>query len=141
MARLLYVIGVSADGNRICDLFPYAGVGGRGKEATLALAHKIVEAVNGWTIDQETAGRLTDAQFRACDWLPADGSWRSDPGRLVSALYSLSFAWPGCLEHEWTACGPRGGMKQRWRLNARGVEIHARPWMSQTFILDECHGR
>ncbi len=70
-------------------------------------------------------GKLTEAQKRARDWLPADGSWRTDPGRLTAALSSLSIAWPRCVEREWTTCGPRGGMKQRWRLTERGVEVKA----------------
>lgn len=69
----------------------------------------------------KTTNKLTAAQKRARDWLPADGSWRTDPGRLSAALNSLSFAWPGCVECEWASCGPRGGIKQRWRLNGRGV--------------------
>ena len=43
-------------------------------------------------------GKLTEAQKRARDWLPADGSWRTDPGRLTAALSSLSIAWPRCVE-------------------------------------------
>jgi len=34
---------VDASGNRICDFFPYAGVGGRGMDMTLALARQIIE--------------------------------------------------------------------------------------------------
>lgn len=69
-----------------------------------------------------SVGRLTDAQKRALDWLPKDGSWRPDPGRLTAALNSLSFAWPGCVTAEWAASGKRGGMKHRWRLTDAGVE-------------------
>jgi hypothetical protein len=72
---------------------------------------------------QTTRSRLTDAQKRARDWLPADGSWRIKPGRMVSALSSLSIAWPQCVEAEWGKFGPRGGVEQRWRLNERGVEV------------------
>lgn len=71
----------------------------------------------------ETTGRLTEAQKRARDWLPADGSWRANPGRLTSALSSLSFAWPGCVEVSWMPCGPRGRKQPCWRLNERGVEV------------------
>lgn len=70
----------------------------------------------------QTIRKLTAAQKRAIDWLPADGSWRIHPGRTVAALQSLSLVWPGCLEREWGAFGPRGGQTARWRLNSRGVE-------------------
>jgi len=33
---------VDATGNRICDFFPFAGNGGRGKDATLDLARQII---------------------------------------------------------------------------------------------------
>ncbi len=71
----------------------------------------------------DTTGRLTDAQKRALDWLPADGAWKLNPGCLTAALNSLSFAWTGCIEHEWGAFGPNGGRVIRWRLNDRGIEI------------------
>lgn len=73
--------------------------------------------------DPETTGRLTDAQKRARDWLPADGSWKTNPGRLTAALNSLSMAWQGCVECEWGDFGLRGGRVLRWRLNERGVEV------------------
>jgi hypothetical protein len=38
-----YISIVDASGNRICDFFPYAGVGGRGMDMTLALARQIIE--------------------------------------------------------------------------------------------------
>jgi hypothetical protein len=38
-----YLSIVDANLNRICDFFPFAGEGGRGKEATLALARQIIE--------------------------------------------------------------------------------------------------
>ena len=38
-----YLSIVDATGNRICAFFPHAGQGGRGREATLALAVKILE--------------------------------------------------------------------------------------------------
>lgn len=71
----------------------------------------------------ETTGKLTDAQKRARDWLPEDGSWRIHPGRLSAALNSLSIAWPQCVECEWGYFGPRQGIAQRWRLSAKGVEV------------------
>jgi hypothetical protein len=71
----------------------------------------------------ETAGRLTPAQIKAKAWIPVDGSWRSKPGRLTAALNSLSTAWPGALECEWAACGPRAGMQHRWRLTPHGVHV------------------
>jgi hypothetical protein len=41
--RAGYFSIVDADGNRICDFFPFAGKGGRGKGATLAIARQIIE--------------------------------------------------------------------------------------------------
>ena len=38
-----YLSIVDANLNRICDFFPFAGAGGRGKEQTLALARQIIE--------------------------------------------------------------------------------------------------
>jgi hypothetical protein len=38
-----YLSIVDANLNRICDFFPFAGQGGRGKEATMALARQIIE--------------------------------------------------------------------------------------------------
>lgn len=38
-----YLSIVDATGNRICDFFPHAGKGGRGRDATLALARQIIE--------------------------------------------------------------------------------------------------
>lgn len=38
-----YVTIVDANLNRVCDFFPFAALGGRGKEATLALARLIIE--------------------------------------------------------------------------------------------------
>jgi hypothetical protein len=38
-----YLTIVDANLNRICDFFPFAGEGGRGKAATLALAQQIVD--------------------------------------------------------------------------------------------------
>jgi hypothetical protein len=38
-----YLSIVDGNLNRICDFFPFAGQGGRGKEATLALAEQIIE--------------------------------------------------------------------------------------------------
>lgn len=69
------------------------------------------------------SGKLTDAQIRAKAWLPSDGSWRINPGRLAIALNSLSMAWPMCVECEWGDFGPRGGLVQRWRLTEHGVRV------------------
>lgn len=70
----------------------------------------------------EPAGRLTAAQKRAIEWLPADGSWRVNAGRLVSALNSLSHAWPMAVESQWGPFGPKGGHICRWRFNEKGVK-------------------
>lgn len=64
---------------------------------------------------------LTDAQRRAVDWLPHDGSWRTKPGRLSAALNSLSLR-KLCVG-EWASCGPRGGREMRWRLSSIGIEL------------------
>jgi hypothetical protein len=66
---------------------------------------------------------ITPAQKRAIEWLPADGSWRTDAGRLVGALSS---AWlHGFAEGEWADCGARGGRKLRWRLRPAGIVTRA----------------
>ena len=36
--------------------------------------------------------KLTPAQTKAATWLPSNGSWRSNPGRLFAALNSLGLA-------------------------------------------------
>ena len=66
--------------------------------------------------------KLTSARQRALAWLPADGTWKTNPGRLSVALNSLSLGWPGCVEAQWGPFGPRGGNEQRWRLTPKGVE-------------------
>lgn len=42
-----YLSIVDATGRRICDFFPYAGRGGRGRDATMVIAEHIVEVMNG----------------------------------------------------------------------------------------------
>ncbi len=44
--RVGYLSIVDGNLNRICDFFPFAGQGGRGKEATLALAQQILDWSN-----------------------------------------------------------------------------------------------
>lgn len=61
---------------------------------------------------------LTKAQQRALDWLPIDGSWRTDAGRLSAALNSLSLK--GYCAGAWAPCGKLGGTKMRWWLTAKG---------------------
>ena len=41
--RYGYLSIVDATGNRVCDFFPHAGKGGRGRDKTLALARQIIE--------------------------------------------------------------------------------------------------
>lgn len=69
--------------------------------------------------------RLTGPQLKALDWLPGDGSWKLNPGRLSGALNSLSLAAGSRLcrlcECEWGDFGPRGGRCQRWRLTEAGI--------------------
>ena len=64
---------------------------------------------------------FTDAQQRALEWLPSDGSWRINPGRLSAALNSLSLHHRGLIVSEWGDFGPRGGRALRWRLTSAGV--------------------
>jgi hypothetical protein len=66
---------------------------------------------------------ITPAQKRAIEWLPADGSWRTDAGRLVGALNSASLA--GLADGVWADCGARGGRKMRWRLRPAGIVTRA----------------
>jgi hypothetical protein len=70
---------------------------------------------------------MTPAQFKAIAWLPADGTWRVKPGRIVAALNSLSIIWPGCVERQWGPFGPQRGHNQRWRLTVAGVEKLKKP--------------
>lgn len=64
---------------------------------------------------------FTDSQRRALDWLPSDGSWRTQPGRLSAALNSLALSHKGLVQYEWGDFGPRGGRMLRWRLTSVGV--------------------
>lgn len=68
---------------------------------------------------------LTDARRRALEWLAADGSWRSKPGRLVSALQSLSLGIPGTVSMRQGKLGARGGWEQQWRLTENGQRLRA----------------
>jgi len=73
--------------------------------------------------DPKMTGKLTEAQKRARDWLPADGAWRGNAGRFSAALNSLSIAWPGGVEMEWSEPGPGGDWKSQWRLTPNGVDL------------------
>jgi hypothetical protein len=64
--------------------------------------------------------RLTPACRRALEWLPADGSWRMDPGVIGAALRSLQLRHRRFVEWEAGEFGPRGGWKWRWRLTEPG---------------------
>ena len=66
--------------------------------------------------------RYTAAQLKAFAWLPSDGSWRDNPGRIVSALSSLSLSSGAELvKSKWVDFGPRDGRILRWRLTPHGV--------------------
>lgn len=65
---------------------------------------------------------MTDAQARALEWLPADGSWRSKPGRLMAAIDSLSLLRPRLVESESGSMGPRGGWISRYKLTQEGFK-------------------
>lgn len=69
--------------------------------------------------------RLTPAQLRALEWLPCDGGWRTSPGRLASALSSLSLQHRGVVQEEGGNHGPRGGFKWRYRLTPLGQQLRA----------------
>ena len=70
-----------------------------------------------------TKPMLTAAQDRALDWLPANGDWRMNPGRLAHALASLFYYSPRSVEMEGGNLGPRGGYAVRWRLTPKGVAL------------------
>lgn len=53
-----YIHIASDDGGAICDIFPFAGVGGVGRDAALVNARKIVNA-----------GQLHDALSGLLDWV------------------------------------------------------------------------
>lgn len=69
--------------------------------------------------------KLTAAQQRALDWLPKSGEWRIGPGRLISALNSLSLYHRGVVEIDTGPIGPRRGLGTRARLTAAGVQEFA----------------
>jgi hypothetical protein len=69
---------------------------------------------------------LTPAQKRAIEWLPADGSWRTDAGRLVCALNSASLA--GLADGVWADCGARGFCARIYQdRNLHPMPIRLRP--------------
>jgi hypothetical protein len=68
---------------------------------------------------------FTNAQKRALEWLPADGSWRINPGRLRAALSSLARQHRGVVKSEFGDFGPRGGRVLRWRLTETGMMLQA----------------
>ena len=57
---------------------------------------------------------MTPAQRKALKWLPADGSWKTDPGPVAQALLNLSLSCP---------YGNRGGYKWRYRLTPLEWEL------------------
>ena len=57
---------------------------------------------------------LTPAQQRALAWLPEDGSWRDQPGRLSASLWDLYLR--GIAERNWGRHGKDGRKGYRWRL-------------------------
>jgi len=75
---------------------------------------------------------LTEAQMRALSWLPADGSWRTKPGRLVAALNSLSLGVSGSVAMRQGNFGPRGGYEQKWCLTDAGRTMRARVFPETT---------
>ena len=73
--------------------------------------------------DELKVMKMTEAQKKALDWLPSDGSWRMKPGRLAATLNSLKLYWSGYVECEWGNFGLRGGLGWRWRLTDKGVGL------------------
>lgn len=69
--------------------------------------------------------RLTDAQRKALEWLPADGSWRNKPGRLSAALNSLSIYIQGAVSMRQGEFGVRDGFEQQWCLTESGQKLRA----------------
>lgn len=72
--------------------------------------------------------RLTKAQAKALEWLPSDGSWRTNSGRLSSALASLSLrpGGPRLCEYEYGRHGARGGWMSAYRLTIAGIAFKGR---------------
>lgn len=63
----------------------------------------------------------TKNQRIALEWLPADGSWAMDAGRMTAKLSSLRMYYTELINEEYGQFGARGGWKTRWRLTAAGV--------------------
>jgi hypothetical protein len=72
------------------------------------------------------AGGLTEAERRALDWLPSDGTWRTNPGRMEPALRSLKSRHPGLVCSEWGGFGPLGGRVLRWKITPAGAGVKAK---------------
>ncbi len=69
--------------------------------------------------------RLTKAQAKALDWLPADGSWRGDAGQLGRAIDSLGIYHGIFVESRAGHYGLRNGWKRQYRLTPAGVAFKA----------------
>ena len=69
------------------------------------------------------SAKLTPAQKRALEWLPANGDWKTGAGRLVGALNSLSLRFSGTVEHKYDQFGPRGGWMSGYRLTPKGRSV------------------
>lgn len=68
--------------------------------------------------------KLTAAQRRAVDWLPADGSWGVQIVGVGRALLAFQkCAGLGCVECDGGNYGPRSGFAIRWRLTRAGIAI------------------
>jgi DNA-binding PadR family transcriptional regulator len=68
---------------------------------------------------------VTKAQRKALEWLLADGSWKTDPGRIAQAISSLSMNYRGYVEEQAGPFGQRGGYKWRYRLTPAGQKFRA----------------
>jgi hypothetical protein len=63
---------------------------------------------------------LTPQQKRALAFLPPDGEWMDEAGRLTEALNSLAMWQPDLVRFEFKESGDR-----RWRLSKTGMKLRA----------------
>lgn len=64
--------------------------------------------------------RITEAQRKALAWLPADGSMKTKPGKVSTALESLRLSHRGIVDKSYGDYGPRGGRMVGYRLTESG---------------------
>lgn len=69
---------------------------------------------------------FTAAQRRVVEWLPPDGSWRTNPGLLDADLSTFSVGHRDVVDFEWGDFGPYGKCILRWRLSKDGIALVAK---------------